>query len=640
MQFKYPDLLWALLLLLIPIIVHLFQFRKFRNTPFTNVKALQMVVAQSHRERNIKRWLLLAIRLCLLASLVLAFAQPYLANKDAMAKEETIVYLDNSFSMEARNQRGSLLENGVQDLLQSGGPNETLKVFTNNGVLMNGSRVELRDRLLQLDHTDVQLRLDQVLLLASRYFGDDPSTGKKLVLISDFQKRMAPETILETTDVQLYPVQMTPDDFGNASIDSVYCHTTDRGNEEIIALVSCQECDNAVPVSLFDGDRLLGKVSADFDQGHALEVRFPLAGNQPLQGKLSLTDSGLQYDNTFYVNRDQRRKIRVMAIGPAPDGFLKRIFTEDEFEFNSADVGMLDYATIPKQHLVILNEVETISPSLTATLSQFVTDGGSLVVIPPIIPEMTAYNALVAPFMPLSFGTITDSPLEVTEIAFSHPLFQGVFEKEVSSFQFPKVARYYPVKAATSPILSFQNQIPFLTGKDRVYVFTAAIDSNNSDFIDSPLIVPVFYNMGINSLELSGLYHTLGKNSRVDVPVQLPKDNILRLRRAGQEFIPQQQAFPEKVELLFDREAVEAGIYGIYDSETLLGHVAFDYSRKESDLEYLDLGDYGLEEPYRSVADLFKGWQNDRTITALWKWFIILATLLIVLETLVQRLLK
>ena len=41
MLFKHPELLWALLLLLIPIFIHLFQLRRFKKTPFTNVKILK-----------------------------------------------------------------------------------------------------------------------------------------------------------------------------------------------------------------------------------------------------------------------------------------------------------------------------------------------------------------------------------------------------------------------------------------------------------------------------------------------------------------------------------------------------------------------------------------------------------------------
>jgi hypothetical protein len=46
MQFKYPEILWGLLLLLIPILIHLFQLRRFKKTLFTNVKFLKLVVSE------------------------------------------------------------------------------------------------------------------------------------------------------------------------------------------------------------------------------------------------------------------------------------------------------------------------------------------------------------------------------------------------------------------------------------------------------------------------------------------------------------------------------------------------------------------------------------------------------------------
>ena len=96
MQFTYPDFLWALLLLLIPLIIHLFQFRRFKKTPFTNVRLLQKVVSESRRSQTLKKWLLLCTRLLLIASLVLAFAQPFLANPGALQAREYVVYLGRS----------------------------------------------------------------------------------------------------------------------------------------------------------------------------------------------------------------------------------------------------------------------------------------------------------------------------------------------------------------------------------------------------------------------------------------------------------------------------------------------------------------------------------------------------------------
>ena len=118
MQFKYPELLWALLLLLIPILIHFFQLRRFKKTPFTNVKFLKKVVSESRKSRSIKKWLLLCSRLLLLAALILAFAQPFFANDLALKEKEIVVYLDDSFSMQGKYNNESLLGSAVQELIR------------------------------------------------------------------------------------------------------------------------------------------------------------------------------------------------------------------------------------------------------------------------------------------------------------------------------------------------------------------------------------------------------------------------------------------------------------------------------------------------------------------------------------------
>ena len=111
MQFKNPELLWALFLLLVPIIIHLFQLRRFKKTPFTNVKLLEKVVAESRKSSTLKKWLLLVTRLLLFTALIMAFVQPFFAAKTALSSKETVIYIDNSFSMEAKVANESLLNN-------------------------------------------------------------------------------------------------------------------------------------------------------------------------------------------------------------------------------------------------------------------------------------------------------------------------------------------------------------------------------------------------------------------------------------------------------------------------------------------------------------------------------------------------
>ena len=120
MQFKNPELLYALFLLLIPIIVHLFQLRKFQKEYFTNVAILKKAQLQTRKSQLIKKWLVLLTRLLLLTAIIIAFAQPYFSKTNSFNTEkETVIYLDNSFSMQAKGNNGPLLKRAIQDIITS-----------------------------------------------------------------------------------------------------------------------------------------------------------------------------------------------------------------------------------------------------------------------------------------------------------------------------------------------------------------------------------------------------------------------------------------------------------------------------------------------------------------------------------------
>ena len=190
MQFTYPELLWALLLLLIPIIIHLFQLRRFRKTAFTNVSLLQKVVAETNKSRNLKKWLLLFSRLILFAAIILAFAKPFKASEQAMEKKETVIYLDDSFSMQARTDKGDLLTEAIQELIRGIPSDASLSIFTNDRTYQNVRIGDIQNDLLSLQHTYRQFSMDEIVLKAKNLFGNSEGTRRQLLLISDFQESM------------------------------------------------------------------------------------------------------------------------------------------------------------------------------------------------------------------------------------------------------------------------------------------------------------------------------------------------------------------------------------------------------------------------------------------------------------------
>ncbi|NNL02763.1 MAG: hypothetical protein HKP39_10850, partial [Eudoraea sp.] len=191
MQFKYPELLWALFLLLIPIFIHLFRLRRFKKTPFTNVKLLQKVVSESRKSNTLKKWLLLFTRLMVFAAVIIAFTQPFFAKKSALQEKETVIYLDNSFSMQAKSDQGSLLDKAIQELIKAVPEGEKFNLFTNNSEFRNIELKDIQNDLLTIVPTPDQLNLDEIQLKANNFFSKNTNAIKNLIIVSDFQKRLA-----------------------------------------------------------------------------------------------------------------------------------------------------------------------------------------------------------------------------------------------------------------------------------------------------------------------------------------------------------------------------------------------------------------------------------------------------------------
>lgn len=637
MQFKHPELLWALLLLLIPIFIHLFQLRKFKKTPFTNVKFLQKVVAESRRSSSLKKWLLLCTRLLLLAGLILAFAQPFFAEKSALKTKETVIYLDDSFSMQAKINNVTLLENAVQELIKSVPANQTISLFTNQSEFKKVAIKSLQNDLLRLSPTAKQLSLNEIYLKANTFFTADESVVKNLVLISDFQQRMAEKKTDSSTTITKHLVSMNAGDFENVSIDSVYIKTQGLESIELTALLTTNSDVESIPVSLFNDTNLIAKTAATFSKNKKAKVNFTLPKKEAIKGKIVVSDSGLSYDNQFYFNIDSREKIKVLAIGSEKTDYLKRIFSNDDFKFTTYSLKSLNYSDLNDHNLIILNGLKSIPNALTTSLRSFTQNDGNLIIIPDTQIDFNSYNQLVSNFFATNFTQKVNYEREITDISFSHPLYRNVFEKNVTNFQYPKVSQYFRVKTQAPNILGYQDKDPFLLGSGRVFIFTASLSAENSNFKNSPLIVPTLYNMGINSLKLPELYHSLGTTTTVDIPVQLPKDRILKVAKDGLEFIPQQKSFANKVSLSFYENPKTDGVFSVMSDETLQKNLSFNYARAESQLNYLDINSIRGATNKDSIQNLFEQMQNDNAINELWKWFVILAVLFMLIEVLIQK---
>ncbi len=642
MQLKHPEILYYLLLLVIPILVHLFQLRRFKKEYFTNVRFLKELSIQTRKSSKIKKWLLLATRLLLLTFIIIAFAQPFFKAKDAKnSSNEMYIVLDNSFSMQAKGQKGELLKRAVQELLENTPENQTFSLITNSETFWNTDIKSIRTELQNLKYSALPFQLESAM---AKIKSRKSAFNKDVVVITDAVGLESKQLKSVDSTFNTYFIIPEAEQKNNASIDSVFIHQTLDDFYEIgLKLSAFGEKDKQIPVALYNQNKLIAKTLTKFESKEKT-IYFTIP-KKDFHGYASITDNGLEYDNDLYFSISKPKKNNVISIGPSEkSNFLSRTYTSDEFNFNNFQIKTLDYNILEQQNCIVLNELDEIPQALQTTLKSFVEKGGNLVLIPSAKASPANSNPFLKIFGNIQFKSLENKEKLITKINFNHPLFSGVFENKINNFQYPKTKMSFGITSTNPAVLYYEDQTAFLISINNpissVYVFAAPINLENSNFQQSPLIVPTFYKMGINNQNNGTIALTIGNNNPFLVDATLSKDEILKVQNETETFIPIQQILNDKVKLTFNDFPEQAGNFGIYNQKERLQNISFNYNRTESDLAQANENEVSDYKTIDSIETVFNTLQTNRSDSQIWKWFVIFALLFLLTEMAIIRFVK
>ncbi len=642
MQFKHPEILYFLFLLIIPILVHLFQLRRFKKEYFTNVRFLKEISIQTRKSSQIKKWLLLATRLLLLTCLIFAFAQPFFKAKDSKnSTNELYLVLDNSYSMQAKGQKGELLKRAVEDLLEHTPENQPFSLITNAETFWNTDIKSIQKELQNLTYSPLPFALESAMAKIKSH----PSVfNKDVIIITDANGLQAKQ--LKSIDQNWNTLFVVPkaEQKNNVAIDSVFIkQNLDNFYEIGVKLKGYGTDFKDLPIAVYNKNKLIAKTIAQLNSTEKI-LNFTIP-KEDFHGYITITDNSLAYDNTFYFSISKPEKLNVLSIGDADkNSFLSRIYTSDEFNYNAATLSSLDYNILEKQDAIIVNEIPDVPQALQTTLKSFIEKGGNLIFIPAMDSKVANSTHFMSLFGKVQFQSLQNSEKLITKIAFNNPVFSSVFEKEVANFQYPKTQSSFGISSVHPAILSYEDQSVFLTSIPNpissVYVFAAALNKKNSNFQNSPLIVPTFYNMAQSIRKTGVSAYTIGEQTPIFIDALLGKEEILTIKNKDENFIPIQQILNTKVKITCSEFPQLAGNFGVYKQDDLLKNLSFNYNRSESSLtenpENL-LSDFNVKESIETVLNTL---QTDRANNTLWKWFVIFALLFLVTEVLIQKLVK
>ena len=671
MQLMYPWFLVGLLAVVIPIIIHLLQLRKPQRVIFSNTAFIREVELMMVRHRNVQHLLILLSRILVVCALVFAFSQPFIIDDNSgntKSKGDVVnVLVDNSFSMQLEGvRRGSLLEEamaGAQSLGNSLFTAGKVRFIGQSNSELSKSAYLAKIEGLRLSAQNLFSKIDTDLL--SRNEGI-------LYLFSDYQKNVFNEKLLASisTGREVVLVPVVGKQVGNVYVDSVWLDDafvrarTNVGLHVRVRNGGGQGATNC-PVKVFLAERQIAAFRVTVEAGAAMAkvVQVQVRDGELTSGRVVTEDIPVTFDNTYYFTLEPAAPIQILEVGPEP--VTQRLYgNEPLFAYAFTKPQSVNYAKLRQANLVILSEVGNIDAGLRDGLRAVVKRGGSVVVVPSALE--TGRNSYERLFKELGLGTAQwetkSSTTELREVAMPsgrEPFFRDVFGAKQRAVTMPRAAPVLRWARTGTDILRLRDGESYLagfaSGLGHVYVFSAPFAKPYSDFVTHALFVPVMYRMAMLSYRneqlpayrLSQGTVALEIAGAVGTKMEQADEAGFRLVKDSLTLIPAQRVVGQEVRLDLPQGMDTPGFYQLQRGGKVLTTLAFNQDKRES-----ELAAYSADElrqmigPNRPNVRVLEGdndgrsiatFQAEQTSRPLWRYFVVLALVGLLVEALLVR---
>lgn len=685
MQFLFPTFLFAFSALAIPVIIHLFYFRRFKRVYFTNVRFLKEVKEETSNRRRLRNLLVLLMRCLAIIFLVLAFAQPFIPLSTAVKKGEKSVslYIDNSFSMNALSKAAPLLELAKQrarDIVSAYAPDDRFQVLTNDFEGRDQRLVSKEEALLRIDEirtAPASRNLSKVLQRQQQCLNMGKAENKVSFLISDFQQNISDLGEFKDSLLTINLVPMRAVQENNVSIDSVWFdNPVQILNQPANLLVKISNRGNEtaeeVRLSLrHDGQtKPVGAVKIPAGASRLDTVHFNILQPGWHTARVSITDYPIQFDDDYYFSFYVAEHIRVLDINNGKlNKYLENAFIGPKyFQLDHADARALDYSKFGDYQLIVLNDLTAVSSGLASELKAFAQNGGNIVVFPGENANLSSFNGFLAQFDAGPLGAFENQKRQGAQINLETFVFRDVYLNKSANLRLPTTTGNFRIAASNrgEQVLSYRDgsalMSKFQQGAGALYLYAAPLDDKISDLVrNGEIFVPMLFKMAIAGAKSLQIAYSIGKDEVLEAKHVLKAggESIYKLKLAaddaastavegvpaGQEFIPEQRVLGSKVLLTPGKSIQAAGWYTLaMQSDSTLATYSFNFDRRESDLrcqtQFSDLPKqfHVLDAQEEANFGQVVGDQDQGIV--LWRWCVVFALLFLALEVLFLRLWK
>ncbi len=667
MSFVNPAFLFGLLALSIPIIIHLFNFRRVKKVYFSNTRLLKNVQQTTTSKLRLRHLLILLSRLLFVFFLVIAFAQPFIpGTEEGLKSENVVVYLDNSMSMSNETEMEiQALDQGIDMVNSLVGlyPEGTRFLFLTNDFgpssnAFKGGR-EVTELTTETRATGVIRSVEEVTQRIQRTLSALGSESSEIYLISDFQMTTSgdPQLWISDTLHAWHLVPVTAAVQANVYIDTLFLEAPPVAGAAMVSVVAVLA--NTGPREVQD---LLLQVYVDDTQSATTSVSIPAQGTARVNFDLPVPTSGLAacrlvfedfpvtFDNEFYFVVQPGKKLSILEIknDPRPTP-VERVYGNRElFTIESFMQSNLDYGVLDRVDFVIINGINELDRSMTLALQNYFDRGGEVLLIPGPNPRIESYQPLISGRWLERADTAYRASLALPDL--ENPFFESVFESEAKDFNMPVAGRSVYWGADRTALLKYRDGSPFLSKSGRVWHIPVPLNDAWTNFHRHAVFVPVMYRLAASGSDLGGaLYHSLDHPVIVLQPDSLMPNPRFKLIREGEELIPDQRVIGREVVIEVPRFTTGNGFYTVLQNEVEEAILAFNIPKRESILETYEL--QALEAVFKEMNqvkilasgsgdEFVKSLESRYVGQPLWKIALVLALLFLLVEVLLIRFLK
>jgi len=668
MSFVYPQILWGLLALAIPIIIHLFHFRRFKKVYFSNVKLLKEIKEEKSARNKVRNFLVLLSRLLAMALLVFAFAQPFISKNNSVkaGKNYVSIFIDNSYSMMAATEDVPLIDKTkrrAEEIVEAYDPADQFQILTHE---LKGSqqrwisKENVRNAIEEIELSPKVNTLSNVLLVQKQ---SAPADGNHITyMLSDFQKSITDIELEKDTTLEINFIPMQAVKESNIAIDSAWFESvvpSINQNNKLYVRVTNHSAENQkdIRLSITHNGQNRPEGTMDIPARSSITDTINLlltkAGWQEMEIKID--DYPIQFDDSYYINFNIKESIKVLSINNSTnDRYLTALFRGlNQFDLDNVSESSIQYDKFKDYDLIIMTSLTSVSSGLSASLKTYVENGGNILVFPPRTANVETYNAFLNQLNANSISQWDNTEQAVSKINTSEFVFDNVYTSTGSNLKLPITKGHYDFTSFSARggeyLLKYRSGQNFLTkynrGKGKFYVCAAPLDVKYNDLVtNAEVFVPMLYKLSFSATQSDKISYIIGRDNYTEVNNTSSNNEIIYKIKGEEEFIPGQTNMGNTSLINFNNVISKAGFYNLNLEDQQIKGLAFNYDRIESNLDYKSSEE--LNEEYGASANIISNTasadlsqiikQKDQGIR-FWKWCLILALLFLAIETLLLR---